>query len=56
MNKELAISLIANLPLTVDAEFLLVVSQEVTKVNVEDLTLLVHHDVVRVSINKEHKN
>ena len=37
-------------PFPVDAKLLLVVSQEVTKVNVEDLTVLIDHDVVRMSV------
>ena len=37
-------------PLPVDAELLLVVAEEVSEVYVEDLTVLVDHDVVRVPV------
>jgi len=45
----MVINKIKNSPLAIDAKLLLVVAKEVAKVNVEDLTLLIHHDVVRVS-------
>ena len=38
-------------PLSVDSKLLLVMPQKVTKVNVEDLSIFVDHDIVRVPVS-----